>query len=31
VAVRWTLGAMALLMLAFFGSQFVLEMVLKRV
>jgi ABC-type uncharacterized transport system permease subunit len=30
-AVRWTLGAMALLMLAFFGSQFVLEMVLKRV
>jgi len=28
--VRWTLGAMALLMLAFFGSQFVLEMVLKR-
>ena len=29
-AVRWTLGAMALLMLAFFGSQFVLEMVLKR-
>ncbi|BCT93335.1 membrane protein [Lysobacter helvus] len=30
-AVRWTLAAMALLMLAFFGSQFVLEMVLKRV
>jgi len=30
VAARWTLGAMALLMLAFFGSQFVLEMVLKR-
>ena len=30
-AVRWTLVAMALLMLAFFGSQFVLEMVLKRV
>ena len=29
-AVRWTLGAMLLLMLAFFGSQFVLEMVLKR-
>ena len=31
IAVRWTLGAMVLLMLAFFGSQFVLEMVLKRV
>ena len=30
-AVRWTLVAMGLLMLAFFGSQFVLEMVLKRV
>jgi len=30
-AVRWTLVAMALLMLAFFGSQFVLELVLKRV
>ena len=30
-AVRWTLVAMVLLMLAFFGSQFVLEMVLKRV
>ena len=29
-AARWTLGAMVLLMLAFFGSQFVLEMVLKR-
>jgi len=29
-AARWTLGAMLLLMLAFFGSQFVLEMVLKR-
>ena len=26
-----SIGAMALLMLAFFGSQFVLEMVLKRV
>jgi len=30
-AVRWTLVAMTLLLLAFFGSQFVLEMVLKRV
>jgi ABC-type uncharacterized transport system permease subunit len=30
-AVRWTLGAMLLLLLAFFGSQFVLEIVLKRV
>ena len=29
-AVRWTLAAMVLLMLAFFGSQFVLEVVLKR-
>lgn len=29
-AVRWTLGAMALLVLAFFGSQFVLELVLRR-
>jgi ABC-type uncharacterized transport system permease subunit len=29
-AVRWTLGAMVLLMLSFFGTQFVLEMVLKR-
>ncbi len=29
-AVRWTLAAMALLLLAFFGSQFVLEMVLHR-
>ena len=29
-AVRWTLGAMLLLMLAFFGSQFVMELVLKR-
>ena len=26
-AVRWTLGAMALLVLAFFGSKFVLELV----
>jgi ABC-type uncharacterized transport system permease subunit len=30
VAVRWTLAAMALLVLAFFGSKFVLEMVLHR-
>jgi ABC-type uncharacterized transport system permease subunit len=30
-AVRWTLGAMALLVLAFFGSKFVLELVLRRV
>lgn len=30
VAVRWTLAAMALLVLAFFGSKFVLEMVLGR-
>ena len=30
VAVRWTLTAMALLVLAFFGSKFVLEMVLQR-
>lgn len=30
VAVRWTLAAMALLMLAFFGSRFVLELVLHR-
>lgn len=29
-AVRWTLAAMALLVLAFFGSQFVLEVVLRR-
>lgn len=29
-AVRWTLVAMAILLLAFFGSQFVLELVLKR-
>lgn len=29
-AVRWTLVAMALLLLAFFGSQFVLELVLRR-
>lgn len=29
-AVRWTLAAMALLVLAFFGSKFVLEMVLQR-
>lgn len=28
-AVHWTLGAMALLALAFFGSKFVLEMVLR--
>ncbi|HXH00654.1 MAG TPA: cytochrome c biogenesis protein CcsA [Xanthomonadaceae bacterium] len=30
VAVRWTLTAMALLVLAFFGSKFVLELVLRR-
>lgn len=30
VAVRWTLAAMALLLLAFFGSKAVLELVLKR-
>jgi ABC-type uncharacterized transport system permease subunit len=30
VAVRWTLAAMALLILAFFGSKFVLELVLAR-
>jgi ABC-type uncharacterized transport system permease subunit len=29
-AVRWTLAAMALLLLAFFGSKFVLELVLDR-
>lgn len=29
-AVHWTLAAMAMLLLAFFGSQFVLELVLKR-
>ena len=29
-AVRWTLSAMALLLLAFFGSKFVLELVLHR-
>ena len=31
IAVRWTLAAMALLVLAFFGSKFVLELVLHRV
>ena len=30
-AVRWTLVAMALLLLAFFGSKFVMELVLQRV
>jgi ABC-type uncharacterized transport system permease subunit len=30
VAVHWTLAAMALLVLAFFGSKFVLELVLHR-
>ena len=30
-AVRWTLSAMGLLMLAFFGTRFVLELVLRRV
>jgi len=29
-AVHWTLTAMALLLLAFFGSKFVLELVLGR-
>jgi ABC-type uncharacterized transport system permease subunit len=29
-AVRWTLAAMALLLLSFFGSKFVLELVLDR-
>jgi ABC-type uncharacterized transport system permease subunit len=28
IAARWTLAAMALLVLAFFGSKFVLELVL---
>jgi ABC-type uncharacterized transport system permease subunit len=31
VAVRWTLAAMALLVLSFLGSKFVLELVLGRV
>ena len=31
VAVRWTLAAMALLVLAFFGSKFVLELLLGRI
>lgn len=30
VAVRWTLAAMILLVLAFFGSKFMLELVLRR-
>lgn len=30
VAIRWTLGGFAVLMLAYFGSKFVLEMVLHR-
>ena len=30
VAVRWTLAAMMLLVLAFFGSKFMLELVLRR-
>ena len=30
VAVRWTLVAMVLLLLSFFGSQFVLELLLHR-
>ena len=30
-AVRWTLVAMALLVLAFFGSKFVLELLLRRI
>lgn len=30
VAVRWTLGGFALLVLAYFGSKFVLEVVLQR-
>ena len=31
IAVRWTLAAMALLVLAFFGSKFVLELILHRI
>lgn len=31
IAVRWTLAAMALLVLAFFGSKFVLELLLRRI
>lgn len=31
IAVRWTLAAMGLLVLAFFGSKFVLELLLQRV
>jgi ABC-type uncharacterized transport system permease subunit len=30
-AVRWTLAAMILLLLAFFGTQFVRELILNRV
>ena len=29
-AIRWTLGGFAVLMLAYFGSKFVLELVLQR-
>jgi ABC-type uncharacterized transport system permease subunit len=29
-AVRWTLGGCALLLLAYFGSKFVLEILLNR-
>ncbi|MEO6364679.1 MAG: cytochrome c biogenesis protein CcsA [Luteimonas sp.] len=31
VAVRWTIAAMVLLVLAFFGSKFVLELLLRRI
>jgi ABC-type uncharacterized transport system permease subunit len=31
VAIRWTLAGFATLMLAYFGSKFVLELVLQRV
>lgn len=31
IAVRWTLAAMALLLLAFFGTKLVLELVLRRI
>ena len=30
VAIRWSLGGFFALMLAYFGSKFVLELVLKR-
>ena len=31
IAIRWTLAGFAVLMLAYFGSKFVLELVLQRV